>query len=48
MPTVAVGTGDDPVWAEKMLINRLGVFVTGSMLLFLALRRMEHRERLLS
>ncbi len=47
-PFEAVVTGDDPVWAEKMLINRLGVFVTGSMLLFLALRRMEHRERLLS
>jgi len=41
-------TGEDPAWAEKMLINRLSVFTTGAMLLFLALRRMEHRERLLT
>jgi len=47
-PFEAALIGDDPVWAEKMLINRLSVFGTGAMLLFLALRRMEHRERLLS
>lgn len=47
-PFGIVLTGDDPVWAEKMLLNRLGVFVTSAMLLYLALRRMEHRERLLS
>lgn len=47
-PFEAAVIGDDPVWAEKMLINRLAVFATGSLLLFLALRRMEHRERLLS
>ena len=47
-PFEAAVTGEDPMWAEKMLINRLSVFGTGSMLLFLALRRMEHRERLLS
>jgi hypothetical protein len=39
---------EDPIWAEKMLINRLAVFTVGALLLFLALRRMEHRERLLS
>jgi len=47
-PFEVVVTGEDPVWAEKMLINRLSVFVTGVMLLFLALRRMEHREKLLT
>lgn len=31
-----------------MLINRVSVFVAGAMLLFLGLRRMEHRERLLT
>lgn len=41
-------SGDDPVWAEKMLLNRLAVFGTGAMLLFLALRRMENREKLLT
>jgi hypothetical protein len=41
-------SGEDPAWAEKMLINRLAVFVAGAMLLFLGLRRMEHRERLLT
>lgn len=41
-------SGDDPVWAEKMLINRLSVFITGVTLLFLALRRMEQREKLLT
>jgi len=41
-------SGDDPLWAEKMLINRVAVFATGVVLLFLALRRMEHRERLLT
>ena len=41
-------TGEDPVWVEKMLINRLAVFVAGAMMLFLGLRRMERRERLLT
>ncbi len=41
-------TGEDPMWAEKMLINRSAVFVAGAMLLFLGLRRMERRERLLT
>ncbi len=40
--------GEDPMWAEKMLINRVAVFATGAMLLFLALRKMEHREKLLT
>jgi hypothetical protein len=39
---------EDPAWAEKILINRLTVFIAGAMLLFLALRQMEHRERLLN
>jgi hypothetical protein len=41
-------SGDDPLWVEKMVINRLAVFSSGAMLLFLALRRMERREKLLS
>jgi hypothetical protein len=41
-------SGDDPAWAEKMIINRSAVFVAGALLLFLGLRRMEHRERLLT
>ncbi len=41
-------SGEDPMWAEKMLLNRLSVFITGAMLLFLALRRMEQREKLLT
>jgi len=47
-PFEVPASGDDPVWAEKMLINRLSVFITGVTLLFLALRRMEHREKLLT
>lgn len=41
-------TGEDPAWAEKMLINRVSVFVAGAGMLFLALRRMEQREKLLT
>lgn len=47
-PFVIPLTGEDPAWAEKMLLNRLAVFTAGAMLLFLALRRMEKRERLLT
>ena len=39
---------DVTIWEDRVLINRLGVFVLGCMLLFLALRRMERRERLLA
>ena len=39
---------DEEIQLEKVLINRLAVSITGAMLLFLALRRMEHREKLLS
>ena len=39
---------DDMLWDDRALINRLGVVVLGCLLLFLALRRMERRERLLS
>jgi hypothetical protein len=41
-------TGEDPVWLEKMIINRAAVFLSGCLLLFLALRKMEKRERLLT
>lgn len=40
--------GEDPLWVEKVIINRLTIFAIGAMLLFLALRRMERREKLLS
>ncbi|MFQ5742479.1 MAG: hypothetical protein ACE5HV_02695 [Acidobacteriota bacterium] len=39
---------EDSLWAERVLINRLTVFGAGVLLIFLALRRMEKRERLLS
>ena len=47
-PFNATIAGDDPVWAEKMLINRSAVFGAGLLLLFLGLRRMERREKLLN
>ena len=47
-PFNATITGDDPVWAEKMLMNRSAVFGAGLLLLFLGLRRMERREKLLN
>ena len=39
--------GAEFLWYERVLLNRLGVFATGALMLFLALRRMEHRERFL-
>lgn len=39
---------DAMVWAEIVLINRVGLLVGGGLLLFLGLRRMAQRERLLS
>ena len=39
---------DDALWAEKVLLNRLGLVSSGIFFLFLGLRRMELRERLLS
>ncbi len=39
---------DESVWAEKVLINRAALLGSGLLLLLLALRRMEYRERLLS
>ena len=47
-PFEIASTSDDPLWLEKILINRLSVLSGGAMLLFLALRRMESREKLLS
>jgi len=38
---------DSTLWEDRVVMNRLGVFAVGSLLLFLALRRMERRERLL-
>jgi ABC-type transport system involved in multi-copper enzyme maturation permease subunit len=43
MPT----TGAEFLWFERVLLNRLGVFATGALMLFLALRRMERREKFL-
>jgi len=40
--------GEDPLWVEKVIINRMGIFIIGVTLLFLALRRMERREKLLN
>ena len=39
---------DDAVWAEMVLLNRLALLLGGGLLLFLGLRRMAHRERLLA
>ncbi len=39
---------DDTLWEDQVLVNRAGVAALGCVLLFLALRRMEGRERLLS
>ena len=39
---------DDALWAERMLVNRVVIFGTGLLLFFLALRRMERREKLLT
>ena len=39
---------DAAVWTEMVLINRLGLLAGGGLLLFLGLRRMAQRERLLS
>ncbi len=39
--------GAEFLWYEKVLLNRLGVFAAGALLLFLALRRMEQREKFL-
>ncbi len=39
---------DDALWGDRVLVNRLCVAALGCVLLFLALRRMEGRERLLS
>ena len=39
---------DAMVWAEIVLINRVGLLAGGGLLLFLGLRRMAQRERLLS
>ena len=35
-------------WSEMVLLNRLGIVGAGALLLFLGLRKMVHRERLLS
>lgn len=39
---------DLTIWADRVLINRVMVIGSGALLLFLALRRMERRERLLT
>jgi len=39
---------DLTVWDDRILLNRATVLAAGGLLLFLALRRMERRERLLS
>jgi len=39
--------GAEFLWYEKVLLNRLGLFAAGALLLFLALRRMERREKFL-
>jgi ABC-type transport system involved in multi-copper enzyme maturation permease subunit len=39
---------NDALWGEKVLLNRLGVVGSGVLFVFLGLRRMELRERLLS
>jgi ABC-type Na+ efflux pump permease subunit len=39
---------DDAIWAETVLLNRAALMVGGGLLLFLGLRKMAQRERLLS
>ena len=39
---------DEAVWAEMVLLNRTALVLGGGLLLFLGLRRMAQRERLLS
>ena len=39
---------EETMWDDKVLINRSGVFGIGCLMLFLGLRRMERRERLLN
>jgi ABC-type transport system involved in multi-copper enzyme maturation permease subunit len=39
---------EEMMWDDRVLINRLGILATGCLLLFLGLRRMERRERLLN
>jgi ABC-type transport system involved in multi-copper enzyme maturation permease subunit len=39
--------GAEFLWFERVLLNRLGVFAAGALMLFLALRRMERREKFL-
>ena len=41
-------TIDLALWADRVLLNRALVFGVGGLLLYLALRRMERRERLLN
>jgi len=47
-PFEAPITVQDPAWGEKVLVNRLTVFGLGLLWLFLALRRMDKREKLLA
>ena len=42
------GTLDLGVWEDRVLLNRTIVLAMGALMLFLALRRMERRERLLT
>ena len=39
---------DLTLWEDTVLFNRVGVFVFGALLLYLGLRKMERRERLLT
>jgi ABC-type transport system involved in multi-copper enzyme maturation permease subunit len=43
MPT----SGAEFLWFERVLLNRLGVFAAGALMVFLGLRRMERREKFL-
>jgi len=38
---------DSSIWTDTVVLNRAGVFVLGVLFIFLALRRMQARERLL-
>ncbi|MDP6040782.1 MAG: hypothetical protein QGG64_19695, partial [Candidatus Latescibacteria bacterium] len=38
---------DENIWMDRVVLNRVGVAVLGVLFIFLALRRMEERERLL-
>jgi len=46
-PMMPPSSVDERVWLESGLFNRLGIFILGLLCIFLGLRRMELREKVL-